>query len=134
MAACEWAILCDYSFQDSGRKTCLIGVFDRIFAKHVPATHRQAALALKVVGDPGEKVRIRVEIRRPAGGQLAKLEGAANTGSRGSAELQLNIVGLPIPDYGDYSITIFLNDESAKELVFKVSEPPTSTPGGEHIH
>ena len=45
MAECDWAILCDYSFLDVSRKMCLIGIFDKITAANVPATHHQAALA-----------------------------------------------------------------------------------------
>ena len=56
MAECDWAILCDYAFQDIGRKTCLIGVFDRIFALTVPTVLVQAAIGLKLLGTPGEQV------------------------------------------------------------------------------
>ena len=134
MAKCEWAILCDYAFQDVGRKTCLIGVFDRIYASQVPTTHHQSALALKVFGDPQEKVRIRIEIRRPGGNQLAKLQGAAELGPGGTADLQFNIAGLPLPDFGDYSIKVFLNDKSVKEIRFVVTEPQPLIPGGERVH
>lgn len=134
MAKCEWAILCDYAFQDVGRKICLIGAFDNIYAKQVPATHRQAALAMKIMGEPSERVRIRVEIRRPSGAMLAKLEGGGELGNSGTADMQLNIAGMPLPDFGVYAVQIFVNDELSKEIAFKVLETPQPVTSGETIN
>lgn len=125
MADCEWAILCDYSFLDVNRKVCLIGIFSQITAASVPATHHQAALALRIMGEPNEKVQIRVEVTRPAGGLLAKMEGEAGLAETGAGELQLNIAGLPLPDYGPYSFAVYIDDILSKTAVFSVIAPMT---------
>ena len=36
MAKLEWAILCRNAFRDEGNSACLIGLFNRLFAKRVP--------------------------------------------------------------------------------------------------
>ena len=120
MAECDWAILCDYSFLDVSRKMCLIGIFNQITVANVPATHHQAALALKIVGEPNEKVPIRVEITRPTGGVLAKLEGEVQLADSGAGELQLNIAGLVLPDYGPYGFNVYVADDLSRTAGFTV--------------
>lgn len=91
MAECDWAILCDYAFLDVGRKMCMIGVFDRVYAPAVPSALHQSSLAMRLLGEPNETVNFRVEIIRPNGGQLARIEGTVQVGDTGKTELQLNI-------------------------------------------
>lgn len=122
MAECDWAILCDYAFLDVNRKMCLIGTFNQVNALNVPAVHQQAALALKIIGEAGEKVPIRVEIVRPSGGILGKLEGEIQLAPAGGGEIHLNIAGLPIPDWGLYSFNIYLGDQLAKTAGFSVAK------------
>ncbi|MDR7522213.1 MAG: hypothetical protein QN168_07110 [Armatimonadota bacterium] len=126
MATCEWAILCDYAFQDIGRKSCLIGIFDRIFAARVPATHHQAAVVIKLVGNPQERVQIRLAISRPTGETLAEVTGTAQLSDAGTLEQGLNLGNLPLPDFGIYAIKIFLGDapDPAKMITFTVTRPP----------
>src|SRR2546422_315249 len=107
MAECDWAILCDYAFLDFGRKMCMIGIFDRVFAATVPSSLHLAALAMRLLGQPREMVNFRVEVIRPTGGQLAAFEGSVQFGDTGTSELQFNIAGLPLPDYGIYSFNIY---------------------------
>jgi len=124
MAEVEWAILCDYAFQDIGRKTCLIGTFDRIFTKVVPAQHHQAALVIRFTGEPAEAVKFRLEIVRPSGGTIGTVNGEVKLAETGSAEFIANIAGLPLPDFGPYGFTIYVGDAAPKVISFTVAEPP----------
>lgn len=128
MAQCEWAILCDYAFRDEGRKTCVIGIFDRIFTKGVPSAHHQAALVLRLSGQPGEQTHVRVELVRPTGGGLAKLEADVTLGPNAGADVQLNFAGMPLPDYGTYSFNVYLDDDLGKTIPFQVVSPPSVGP------
>ena len=40
--------LCDFAAADSGGKLTIVGVFDTIWAREVPATHGLCALALRI--------------------------------------------------------------------------------------
>ena len=135
MADIDWAILCDYAFLDVGRKTCMIGVFQRVFAPNVPATHHQAAIVIRFTGDPAEKVKFKIDILRPlnagggGGGTLATLNGEAHLGDSGAAEFSTNIAGLPLPDYGDYAFNIYVDDKLAKIVTFTVAHFPGQPSG-----
>src|ERR1700733_5271011 len=101
MAECDWAILCDYAFLDSNRKQCLIGAFDKIFATNVPSALARASVALKILGNPNEQVNFRLEIMRPTGPQLLAAQGSAVIPAEAStADVQFNLIGVPLPDYG----------------------------------
>lgn len=125
MAEVEWAMMCDYAFKDSGNKTCLIGIFDRIFTKGVPTALNRASLALKVAGEPKENAKIKIEIVRPTGGVLATLQVDVALGDNGAAEVQAAIQGLPLPDWGIYGFNIFVGEDlSSKTITITVAEPP----------
>ena len=123
MASVEWAVLCDYAFQDVARKTCLIGIFDRIFARAVPAQHHQAAFVFKLIGDPDEEVDFKIEITRPAGGTLGSVGAKIKIPQAGTIEVLSNLQGLPLPDYGPYAFTLYLGSELAKVVGVTVIEP-----------
>jgi len=128
MAECDWAVLCDYAFQDIGRKTCLIGIFDRIFATSVPTVLLQAALGLKLLGNPGEQVAFRVEIIRPTGSQLATFGGNVVIAESSSLEVQIRMAGLQLPDFGVYGLNIYTGEVLAKNVSFLVAQPPQQPP------
>ena len=128
MAECEWAMLCDYAFQDAGRKTCLIGIFDRIFTKAVPAQHHQAAFVFKITGDPNEEVDFKIEISRPTGGLLGSVGGKLKVPPAGTVEIITNLQGLQLPDFGAYGFTLSLGggDKPAKVVGVTVIESPAA--------
>jgi hypothetical protein len=129
MADCDWAIICDYAFLDVGRKTCVIGVFDRIYTPVVPSVLHQAALAIKILGSPGEQVNFRAEIIRPTGGQLATFGGAASVPESGTVEIQVRIAGMPLPDWGVYGVNIYSGDTLLRNISFVVAITPTPQQG-----
>jgi uncharacterized protein DUF6941 len=121
-----WAHLCDYAFKDAAGKTCLIGIFDRINARAVPVVHPQASVALKVAGEAGERLAMKIEIVRPGGTNLSKVEAEIGLGTDGEGEVQFNMVAMPLPDFGRYQINLHLGDELAHTIVFVVLQPPTT--------
>ncbi len=126
MAECDWAILCDYAFLDANRKMCMIGAFDRIFTPAVPTVLHQSSIALKMLGDPGTTLNFRIEVVRPSGGQLASVQGTLVVADTGTVDVQLNIAGLNLPDYGVYSVNVFVDDALSKATTFLVTQPPTA--------
>lgn len=127
MADIDWAVMCDYAFQDSSRKTCLIGIFDRVFAPAVPVALTRASLAVKVIGEPKENARVRIEIVRPTGGVLTTLQADVELGDNGASEIQASIEGLPLPDWGLYAINFYIGDGPPKTIGITVSKSPQST-------
>jgi len=129
MADCEWAILCDYTFKDQGGKICVIGIFERIHAAAVPATHHQTGIVLRIVGEPRETVQFRIEIIRPTGGILGKIEGAGDLSDTGTAQMNMNLGALSLPDFGTYAFQVYIGDQVSKQATFLVVPlTPSPTP------
>lgn len=124
MAECAWVILCDYAFLDVGRKSCIIGVFDRVFAPAVPSALHQSALVVRILGQANQSLHFRVEIVRPTGGQLARFEGDARCGETGSVDLQMNMAGLPMPDFGLYGFNVFEGEKMIGNASFVLQPTP----------
>jgi hypothetical protein len=125
MAECEWAVFCDYAFLDQQGKMCLIGIFNRIYVKEVPAVHPQASLVLQVLGKPKEAIAIRVELVRPTGATLKKIDGSGEVSEDGGAGLQLRISPVHLPDYGEYDCNIYVTDVLSYTAKFTVSQVPS---------
>lgn len=123
MADVEWAMMCDYAFKDSGNKSCLVGIFDRIYATGVPTALNRASLAFKIAGEPKEKVTIKIEFVRPTGGVLTTLQADVEVGDNGAGEVQATIQGMPLPDFGPYAINLYIGDELSKAVGITVAEP-----------
>ena len=128
MAECEWAILCDYAFRDEGRKTCVVGIFDRIFTQAVPSQHHQASLVFKVMGDANEEVNFKLEISRPTGGMLGAIGGKFKISLAGTVDVIANLQGVPLPDFGLYAFALYLGDELAKTVVLTVTNKTAALP------
>ena len=127
MAEVEWAMMCDYAFKDSGNKSCLIGIFDRIFSQGVPTILNRASLAIKISGEPKENANIKIEMVRPTGGTLTTIQSDIVLGDNGAAEIQAALQGLPLPDWGIYGFNIYLGEVmSPKTVTITVVEPPKS--------
>lgn len=124
MADCDWAILCDHGFQDLERKTCLIGIFDRIKTPSVPALIPRACFVAYVLGTPGEECRFRIELAREAGAPLFTVDGNFIIPDSGSHNLFANLVGFVIPEYGSYSFNVYLNEFLSKAVTLVVETPP----------
>ena len=128
MAECEWAILCDYAFKDEGRKTCVVGIFDRIFTQAVPAQHHQASFVFKVMGDANEEVDFKIEISRPTGGTLGTIGGKFKISRAGTVDIIANLQGVPLPDFGLYAFSLYLGGELAKTVGLTVENRTAALP------
>jgi hypothetical protein len=126
MAEVAWALICDYAFLDQGGKACLIGVFDKVVAKSVPATHHQAAIVVQLRGEPGEDFRVRVELVRPTGGVLHQVGGPGKLNANGAMGVQLTLANVQLPDWGRYACNVYLDDTLSHTVDFRVDPMPAS--------
>jgi hypothetical protein len=76
---------------------------------------------------PKEKAKVRVDIVRPYGDVLGKIEGTSELGDDGTSQLKLGIRGLPLPDFGIYAFNIYVADELDKTIGVTVARIPDRT-------
>lgn len=115
--------LCDAATSDGG-KVNILGAFDTIFSKKIPAVHPHCAVALRVRFDisEGETHEVSVNfidadgksLMPPAKGKL-KINFTDSQFSV-SQNLILNIQGLKLAEYGEYSIELTIDGKREGSL------------------
>ncbi len=129
------AVLCDAATDDNG-KLNLLGSFDTIYARELPAIHPQCAVALRVTffsGDEGQHT-LRLNFVDADGGSIMPnfppipieivLPDDMHFGTR---NFIINIQQLKFDRPGIYSVDIALDDQSQASipLMVKYVAPPT---------
>lgn len=135
MPKVEVLLLCDQVIQDarSGKNT-LVGVFDRIFARQFPATHPQMNIYAVVSGAPNQKVLTTLRIVGP-GGHLADVPGGeTQLSGYGRANIVGNLIGIQLPDLGQYRFQVLVNDEIGGESILFVEQIDTATGSDPTVH
>ena len=112
----ELFALCDFA-ADYGGKLTVVGTFDSIFAKQMPAVHPHCCLAVKLRFEKieeGQK-RVRLSISDDDGkAVLPPMEIPINVAMPKDArsntiQVVANIAGMKIETYGEYSIDLALD-------------------------
>ena len=123
----EAFLLCDAATEQHG-KLNVLGAFDTVFAKQVPAVHPACAVAARIrfskVEQGEHAVRICV-IDQDGKEVVPKLDGKVSVrvgedaGST-AVNLVLNFQRLKLPDYGEYSIDLAIDGQQKASLPFFV--------------
>ena len=130
------AVLCDAATDDNG-KLNLLGAFDTIYARELPAVHPQCSVALRVTffnGDEG-KHTLRLNFVDADGGSImpdfppipveVTLPDDVHFGTR---NFIINIQQLKFDEPGLYSVDISLDDRSQANIPLLVKHvPPVQT-------
>jgi len=127
MALCEAA-------NDSQGKLNLLGAFDSIWARAMPAVHAACAVAIRMRFAQTESGEHRVAIHIiDEDGQMAfqPVDGKIQVNVRpedGSAvaNIVLNIHGLRFEHYGEYSVNLMVDGEEAATLPLFVRQAPAA--------
>lgn len=130
----EAFLLCDAATEQQG-KLNVLGAFDTIYAKQLPAIHPACAIALRIrfeISEQGShpvKILVIDEDAKPAG---PKLDGNINVKVREGmdstiANLILNIQRLKFEKYGKYRIDLTIDNQTITDLPFTVREVPNQT-------
>lgn len=128
------ALLADYANVSREGKVNILGVFDQIYARSVPALHPQMQLVFTVIGDRSEakkEHKIKIElIDQDATETAVKIEGKfkfplpkAGEEARINQIIILNHV--VFNKYDEYSCKIVIDDEVKRSIALKVIPPPS---------
>ena len=130
----EAFLLCDAATDQQG-KLNILGAFDNIWAKKMPAIHPACAVVARIrfekdeAGDHPIRINIIDEDGKPIG---PKLEGNVNVRFVADVDstvtnMVLNIQGLKFEKDGQYRIDIAIDNQIKGSLPFHVREIPNQT-------
>ena len=122
--------LCDAATNDRG-KLNILGTFDIIWSKNMPIIHPQCSVALRIRFDSIERGEHKITVNfvdLDGKNIIPPLSGAINVSfpdgqSSGTSNLVLNIQGLKLEKYGEYSIDLAIDGRREGSLPLFVSQP-----------
>lgn len=134
----ETFVLCDAA-TDSMGKLNILGTFDTIHARQVPAVHPQCAVAIRLRFDWIERGEHKIRVNMiDADGQLLipPLDAGLHVrlpdqASSCAINLVLNLHSLKFERFGEYSIDLLIDGEEAASLplfVRQMPAPPAAPP------
>ena len=127
----EAFLLCDAATDQQG-KLNILGAFDNIFTKKVPALHPVCAVAARIRFEKKEEGNhpIRISIIDEDGKSIGpNLQGNINVNigdkeDSTTANIVLNIQGLKLEKYGRYWIELSIDNQIKSSLPFNLREIP----------
>jgi len=132
------AALCD-SAADYGGKLCLLGVFDTIGVRQLPAVHHHCSIAVRVVFHAGEEGKHQVKltlIDEDGRSLLPKIEPVMDVKMPenmffASSNLVFNLQGMRFEKAGHFSIDISIDGKIVARIPLQVvllAPPPGAEP------
>ncbi len=90
---------------DDGKKS-IIGIFDKIFVRALPANHPRMVLFITLIGKVDDSDVVNLKFIAPSGAELDKKELKFQFGENGRANIIVNLEGFPIQEAGRYAMLI----------------------------
>ncbi|HSW89250.1 MAG TPA: hypothetical protein VLH19_00050 [Patescibacteria group bacterium] len=125
----QFITLADYIITAEDKKMSVIGMFDKVFVRELPAVHRQMWLAVGLVGKSGEQKMLSLRVLAPSGSEEVKTELQFTIGDNGKSTLTVNFDGFPIKETGIFTIQLMDGTSVVGGTTFeaiKVQEQPAS--------
>jgi hypothetical protein len=132
----DLSLLCDAATVDAAGKLNVLGVFDRIQARELPARHGRICLVIRLAARAGDAGEHTAEIRlvTPDGEDLVRLDGKLQVGPAHGDEVTriphvLNLDGLVFPKEGAYSFEIAIDGDPLASIPLRIVHAPAGSGG-----
>lgn len=120
--------MCDFAMTSREGKLSIIGIFDRMFVVNTPAKFTRFFIVSTLEGEPGSEHKITFNVKTPSGKKL--MEGKEMTiklGGNGKSNTITDISNFPLPEIGEYRLSILEDGKTIDEKIFAVSKVTTES-------
>ena len=141
-----FAVVADYANVSREGKLNVMGIFDRVFVRQLPARFPAMQLVIRLEADFAEletEHAIRVQLADPDGEAVFDIDGAftprgGRPGEKTSVNHVLQLGNLPLQTPGPHRILVWIDGDLKREVpihVVQAPEPPAGEPdpGGESL-
>lgn len=105
--------LADYAMNAEDKKLSVIGIFDKVFVKSLPAHHPRLSFVVTVVGEPRQQESMQMKVISPSKKEAFTADVNVTLGENGKANLISNFEGFPFAEGGAYT---FLLEQNGKDV------------------
>ncbi len=115
---------CDYAMISQDGKLSVMGIFDRIFVRNLPAQHPSMCFVVVAHGAPGSDHKMILVITGPSGNKINDIPITIKTNTEGNFNVIATLNNLPITEQGVLKIDCFDDDKKigTKEVI--ISKTP----------
>ena len=118
----KFLTLCDYATVSQEGKLSIVGIFDRIFTEKTPSSFIRMFIVAIIEGEPSGKYEVELNIKDPLGKKvLTPMNLKIELSVTGRSNFITDVLNMPIPQFGEYSLEIKSGDKSLGSTVFWVS-------------
>jgi hypothetical protein len=117
---------CDYAMISQDGKLSIIGIFDRIFVRNLPAQHPSMCFVVVAKGAPGSDHKMKLVITGPSGNKINEIPIQIKTNNEGHFNVIATLNNLPITEQGVLTIDCFDDDKKigTREVILSVMPVP----------
>ncbi|MBI3984400.1 MAG: hypothetical protein HY344_00445 [Candidatus Levybacteria bacterium] len=120
----EILALANYADFSKDGKLSIIGIFDRIFTKETPSSFIRGFLVFSISGgENNSKHLITVIIKDSSGKIILEKKVEIVMGSSGKGNFIAELVGLPLPVFGEYKVILKTLEKEIGNINFFVTLP-----------
>jgi len=114
---------CDYAMISQEGKLSIIGLFDSIFVRSLPAQHPSMCFVVVAKGEPGSNHKLKLVTAGPSGKKINEIPINIKTNTEGHFNVIATLNNLPITEQGVLTIDCFDGDKKigTKEVVISMA-------------
>ena len=133
-----FAVVADYANVSREGKLNVMGIFDRVFARQVPARFPPMQLVIRLEADYAEldtEHGIRVQLSDPEGEAVFDIDGSftprgGQPGQKTSVNHILKLGNVPLHRTGAHRVMVWIDNDLKREVAIHVAQAPDTPPGG----
>ncbi len=109
----ELIALADYALTAEDKKLSVMGIFDKVFVRKLPASHPRLSFVVTLVGEPRSEEKLVMKVVAPSNKDVFKADANIRVGDNGKANMISNFEGFPFQEVGSYR---FVVEKQGKEI------------------
>lgn len=116
----------DYAIQSDDHKLSIMGIFDRLILRSLPAHHSHMAFVAILQGEPRSYQDLMLKVISPEKKELFSAKVGVTLGENGKANFISNFDGFPFAQAGTYTIALEKLDKAVAQCALEtilVKEP-----------
>jgi len=121
--------LCDFALTSQEGKLSVIGMFDRIFVRDLPAQYSRFFVVAVITGQPEAQAQVSLKLEGPEDKTIIPARSIKiNLGSNGRANLITDIINLNLSQTGTYHLILSSENKSLAKFKLHVTRVSTNSP------